>query len=84
MLIEKIFKSTMEFPFNEIKKRNIHGIIHYVQSFCFRNIQDKIFRKHINLPILTLEGDTPEKMDERNKIRLESFVDMLKIKLNQN
>jgi benzoyl-CoA reductase/2-hydroxyglutaryl-CoA dehydratase subunit BcrC/BadD/HgdB len=68
----------------EIKKRNIHGIIHYVQSFCFRNIQDKIFRKHINLPILTLEGDTPEKMDERNKIRLESFIDMLKMKLNRN
>ena len=64
----------------EIKTRKIDGIIHYVQSFCFRNIQDKIFRKHLSLPILTLEGDKPEKLDPRNKIRLESFIDMLLMK----
>ena len=65
---------------DEIKKRKIDGIIHYVQSFCFRTIQDKIFRKHLNVPILTLEGDKPENLDQRNKIRIESFIDMLIIK----
>ncbi len=62
---------------NEIKKRSLDGIIHYVQSFCFRNIQDSIFKKHLNIPVLTLEGDRPGKLDERNKIRLESFIDMI-------
>ena len=64
----------------EIEKRDIDGIIHYVQSFCFRTIQDKIFRKHLNVPILTLEGDKPENLDQRNKIRIESFIDMLIMK----
>ncbi len=68
----------------EIKKRKIDGIIHYVQSFCFRSIQDKIFRKYIDVPILTLEGDKPENLDQRNKIRLESFIDMLSIKKSEN
>ena len=64
----------------EIINRKIDGIIHYVQAFCFRNIQDKIFKKHLNIPILTLEGDKPEKLDQRNKIRIESFIDMLNMK----
>ncbi len=64
----------------EIAIRNLDGIIHYTQSFCFRNIQDQIFKKMINIPILTLEGDKPEPLDQRNKIRLESFIDMLMIK----
>jgi benzoyl-CoA reductase/2-hydroxyglutaryl-CoA dehydratase subunit BcrC/BadD/HgdB len=64
----------------EIEKRNIHGLIHYVQSFCFRNIQDTILKKHINVPILTLEGDNPENLDQRNLIRIESFIDMLIMK----
>ncbi len=67
----------------EIKKRKIHGIIHYVQSFCFRAIEDSIFKKYIDIPILTLEGDKPQNLDERSKIRLESFIDMLKFKLKK-
>jgi benzoyl-CoA reductase/2-hydroxyglutaryl-CoA dehydratase subunit BcrC/BadD/HgdB len=64
----------------EIEKREIDGIIHYVQSFCFRTIQDQLFRKNLDIPVLTIEGDKPEKMDQRNKIRIESFIDMLIMK----
>ena len=64
----------------EIEKRKIDGIIHYVQSFCFRGIEDSIFKKELKVPVLTIEGDRPQKLDERTKIRLESFIDMLKIK----
>jgi len=36
-----------------------------------------IIRKKLPLPILTLEGDKPGPLDERTKIRLEGFVEML-------
>lgn len=61
----------------EINKRNIHGLIHYVQSFCHRQIDDMIFRKDLDIPILTLEGNLPGPLDERNLIRLEAFLDVL-------
>jgi benzoyl-CoA reductase/2-hydroxyglutaryl-CoA dehydratase subunit BcrC/BadD/HgdB len=61
-----------------LKSRDIDGVIHYVQAFCHRQIHDIMFRKHLNVPILTLEADAPGKLDERSKIRLESFVEMLK------
>jgi benzoyl-CoA reductase/2-hydroxyglutaryl-CoA dehydratase subunit BcrC/BadD/HgdB len=61
----------------EIRKRNIGGIIHYVQSFCHRHIEDLIVRNKIPLPVLTIEGEAPGKMDERTKIRLQAFIEML-------
>lgn len=61
----------------EIERRGIRGLIHYTQSFCFRQIQDLIIRKHIGVPILTIEGDTPMPLDARTKVRIESFVEML-------
>ncbi len=61
----------------EIERRNIRGLIHYTQSFCFRQIQDLIIRKHIRIPILTIEGDAPMALDARTKVRVESFMEML-------
>ncbi|MGB9619210.1 MAG: 2-hydroxyacyl-CoA dehydratase family protein [Armatimonadota bacterium] len=61
----------------EVERRRIAGLIHYTQSFCYRQIQDLIIRRHINVPILTMEGDAPGKLDARTKVRLESFVEML-------
>lgn len=62
----------------QIEKRNIDGVIHYVQSFCYRQIEDMIFREKLNLPFLTIEGDKPGKIDARTKLRIDSFVEMLK------
>jgi benzoyl-CoA reductase/2-hydroxyglutaryl-CoA dehydratase subunit BcrC/BadD/HgdB len=62
----------------EIRRRGIDGLIHYVQSFCFRQIQDIILRQEIKLPILTIEGDRPAPVDARTRLRLESFVEMLR------
>mgnify|MGYP001151361100 CR=1 FL=1 len=61
----------------EIKVRNIQGIIHYVQSFCHRQIDDILFRKEIDVPILTIEGNLPGPLDGRTRLRLESFIDVL-------
>ena len=62
----------------ELDKRNIDGVIHYVQSFCYRQIEDMIFREKLNVPLLTIEGDKPGKIDARTKLRIDSFVEMLK------
>ncbi len=62
----------------EISRRRIDGVIHYVQSFCFRQIEDLIVRKRLRLPILTLEGDRPGPLDARTHLRLEGFIEMLK------
>lgn len=61
----------------EIARRGISGIIHYVQSFCFRQMEDLILRKSLGVPVLTLEGDKPGPIDGRTSTRLESFLEML-------
>ncbi|MEB2308765.1 MAG: 2-hydroxyacyl-CoA dehydratase [Candidatus Brocadiaceae bacterium] len=70
--------SRLEDMQQEIKQRNIVGLIHYVQSFCHRHIQDKIIRKYIQLPILTLDCDRPGPLDGAMKTRIEAFIEMLK------
>ncbi len=62
----------------EIDLRRIDGMIHYVQSFCHRQIEDMIIRERLDIPILTLECDIPSMLDARSKIRIESFIDMLR------
>ncbi len=61
----------------ELKRRRIQGVIHYVQSFCHRHIEDLIIRKKIAMPVLTIEGESPGLVDERTKIRLQAFIEML-------
>ncbi|MCX7747413.1 MAG: 2-hydroxyacyl-CoA dehydratase [Clostridia bacterium] len=61
----------------QIKIRNLNGIIHYTQAFCFRGIEDIVIRQELEVPVLTLEGDRPGDLDARTKLRIESFIDML-------
>jgi benzoyl-CoA reductase/2-hydroxyglutaryl-CoA dehydratase subunit BcrC/BadD/HgdB len=60
-----------------VRERRIAGIIHYVQSFCFRAMEDVILREQLDVPMLTLEGDRPGPLDARSQMRLESFLEML-------
>jgi benzoyl-CoA reductase/2-hydroxyglutaryl-CoA dehydratase subunit BcrC/BadD/HgdB len=62
----------------EIRRREIDGVIHYVQAFCFRQIEDIILRKVLDVPVLTIEGNRPHKLDLRSQIRIEAFLDMLR------
>lgn len=62
----------------EIEKRRVDAVIHYVQSFCFRQIEDMVVRKRLALPVLTLEGDKPASLDARTRIRIESFLEMVR------
>ena len=61
----------------EIGRRRAQGVVHYVQSFCFRQMEDMLLRKSLSVPVLTLEGDRPMPVDARTRTRLESFVEML-------
>lgn len=61
----------------EIEKREIHGVVHYVQSFCHRHIEDLIVRKKLDVPVLTIEGEAPGDVDARTKIRIQAFIEML-------
>ncbi|MDD4876730.1 MAG: 2-hydroxyacyl-CoA dehydratase [Dehalococcoidales bacterium] len=61
----------------EIKKRQVDGVIHYVQAFCHRTIGDIIFRDALKLPILTLEGNNDFYLTQHLKTRIEAFLDML-------
>ena len=61
----------------ELKRRQIDGVIHYVQAFCHRGIGDIIFRDTLKLPILTLEGNDDFCLTHHIKTRIEAFLDML-------
>jgi benzoyl-CoA reductase/2-hydroxyglutaryl-CoA dehydratase subunit BcrC/BadD/HgdB len=61
----------------ESERRELDGLIHYVQSFCHRRIEDRILRDRLRLPILTLEADRPGPLSGQLKTRLETFVQML-------
>ena len=62
----------------EIERRRLDGIIHYVQSFCYRQIEDIIIREKLKLPILTIEGDKPGRLDARTRLRIDGYIEMLK------
>jgi benzoyl-CoA reductase/2-hydroxyglutaryl-CoA dehydratase subunit BcrC/BadD/HgdB len=61
-----------------VKERNLDGLIHYTQTFCFRQIYDMILREESPVPVLTLEGDRPGKIDSRIALRIETFIEMLR------
>ncbi len=67
----------LDYIIPELKRRRIQGVVHYVQSFCHRHIEDLIIRKIIAQPVLTIEGESPGYVDERTKIRLQAFIEML-------
>jgi benzoyl-CoA reductase/2-hydroxyglutaryl-CoA dehydratase subunit BcrC/BadD/HgdB len=61
-----------------VAARALDGLIHYVQSFCYRGIQDIVLRKRLRgVPVLTLEGERPGPLSAQQKLRLETFVTML-------
>jgi len=62
----------------EVNKRKVDGVISYTQAFCHRQIEEIIIKEKLNYPIITIEGDQPTNMDARTKLRLESFLDMLR------
>ena len=63
-----------------IEERQLDGLIHYTQTFCYRQIYDMLLRESLPIPLLTLEGDRPCPIDNRTSLRIETFVEMLRSK----
>jgi benzoyl-CoA reductase/2-hydroxyglutaryl-CoA dehydratase subunit BcrC/BadD/HgdB len=61
-----------------VATRRLDGLVHYTQSFCFRQMFDQFLRDHLEVPLLTIEGDRPTPLDSRTHMRLEAFVDVLR------
>ena len=61
----------------EAKRRELNGLLHYTQSFCWRQMQDLTLRRELDIPLLTLEGDQVGPMDGRTRLRLEAFLEVL-------
>ncbi|MFP4249474.1 MAG: 2-hydroxyacyl-CoA dehydratase family protein [Armatimonadota bacterium] len=61
----------------QIDLRKIDGLIHYTQAFCFRQIQDLLLKRHLDVPVLTIEGEGPARLDARTRLRVEAFVETL-------
>jgi benzoyl-CoA reductase/2-hydroxyglutaryl-CoA dehydratase subunit BcrC/BadD/HgdB len=61
----------------QIARREIDGLIHYTQAFCFRQIQDLLLKRHLDIPVLTIEGEGPARLDARTRLRVEAFVETL-------
>lgn len=64
-----------------IDERRLDGLIHYAQTFCYRQIYDIMLREDVTVPILTVEGDRPGETDSRTLLRIETFVEMLTSRL---
>jgi len=62
----------------EISNRKLDAVLSYSQSFCHRQIDNILIKKYVDIPVLTIEGDQPGDLDARTKLRIESFLDMLK------
>jgi benzoyl-CoA reductase/2-hydroxyglutaryl-CoA dehydratase subunit BcrC/BadD/HgdB len=60
-----------------VRERRLDGLIHYTQTFCYRQIYDILLRENLQVPILTLEGDRPGPLDNRTALRIETFIEML-------
>ena len=60
-----------------IHERRLDGVVHYTQTFCYRQIYDIVLRESLSVPVLTLEGDRPGRIDGRTAFRIETFVEML-------
>jgi benzoyl-CoA reductase/2-hydroxyglutaryl-CoA dehydratase subunit BcrC/BadD/HgdB len=61
----------------EIERRGLKGIIHYSQTFCHRQLESMLFRKHLPVPVLTIEADKPGPVTGPLKTRLEAFLEQL-------
>jgi hypothetical protein len=59
----------------EAAGRSVEGIVHYVQSFCFRGVHDRLLREKTEVPVLTLECDRPGQLGGSAVTRLEAFVE---------
>ncbi len=71
-------KERLEDILPELARRQVDGVIHYVQAFCHRGIGDIIIRDAVKLPLLTIEGNHDFVLTPNLRTKMEAFLDMLR------
>ena len=61
----------------DLESREIDGVIHYTQKFCHRALDNIVLKEKLPYPLLNIEADRESVLDERTKLRLDAFIDML-------
>ena len=61
----------------ESRRRGLDGLVHYVQSFCHRNMEDVVFARELGAPLLTVECDCPGELGASAVSRIESFIQVI-------
>jgi benzoyl-CoA reductase/2-hydroxyglutaryl-CoA dehydratase subunit BcrC/BadD/HgdB len=61
----------------ETARRGVHGVLHYLQAFCHRQIEHIVIKERLPLPTLALEGDRPGPLSGQLATRLDAFLEML-------
>jgi len=67
----------------EIARRNIHGVVHYAQTFCHRQMESILFSEKLPVPVLVVEADVPGPLDARTRTRIEAFIEQLSEQQNR-
>lgn len=71
----------MDFRLEKLEKdlelRQIDGVIHYTQKFCHRILDNIVLKDKLTYPFINIEIDREQKLDERTKLRLDSFIEMI-------
>lgn len=63
----------------QIALRRLDAVVHYTQAFCFRQIEDVILRDRLSVPVLSIEGNYPGALSAQNRLRLEAFIEQLRL-----
>lgn len=61
----------------QARTRGLDGIVHYVQSFCHRNLENLVFARTLDWPLLNVETDCPGTLGATAMTRLENFIQVL-------
>lgn len=61
----------------EIERRGIDGVLHYAQTFCYRQLGEVLMRERLGVPVLSVEADAPGPVTDSLRVRLEAFIEML-------
>jgi len=57
------------------QQRSVDRVVYYQQAFCHHNLETRrVLEALAPLPVLTMEGDVPGMLTQRDRLRLETFV----------
>jgi len=72
-------RSRSEWIVEQVHRRKVDGIVLYTEAACFRNLSNQYLRERFPVPVVEIQGENPAPLDARNRMRLESFIQILRM-----